>query len=213
MSNDLSAVPLTGTNSSAPFINKNNWLITSQASVSATFPCWIEAQVTKTNFVTGTYSQQGLTGNSFNGYWIAIQRAANGTTPVYEDYPYGANNSSAAASGGIVEIVKGAANGQWIVNVNGTTALTLNGYLCAKVANGSSQVYYPTAGSQANFGVESNDNAPSQTFVNNTKVTSLKVKQGNGSYLTPSSATMINGDQNTFGWKSTYTSGQVNLTK
>ncbi len=212
--NDLSAVSLSGTNNPVPFINKNIWMITNEASTVVPFGCWIEAQVTKTNFVNNWYSQQGLTGNSFNGYWIGTQRASNANTPLYTDFPYGANNSPTAASGGNVEIVKGSSNGQWIIKVNGSVALTLNDYLCSRnVTATQRQLYYPTGGSQSNVGIESNDNASSQTFVNATKTINVQTKNGTGSYATPPPGSFVTYDNNSLGWRSVYSNGQITFTK
>jgi hypothetical protein len=212
--NDLTAVPLTGTNNILSFINKNVWLITSRANQGSPFACWIEAQVTKVNYSSLTsYSQLGLTGGSYSGYWVAIQRASNANVPIYTDFPYGTNNSPAAAAGGNVEIIKSPTNSQWIVKVNGTVALTLNGYLCSQQVGSTNQLYYPIGGSQVIVGIETNDDSPVQTFLNGTKATGIQVKMGNGAYVTPLAGDVIKTDMNAFGWVSSYSNGQLTFIK
>lgn len=211
--NDLSVVPLSGTTSSAAFIIKDVWLITSEVQLpnQPIQPgCWIEAQVTKSSFSSASsYPQLGLTGNSYSGYWIASMRALNATTLGYKDFPYGVNNSTTAANGGTVEIARGLNSAEWNVKINGVVALTLSSYACAKSVGGVSQVYFPSGGSQVYVGIESNDNSPLQTFVNNTKIVSIQTKKGGGAYFTPLAGDVINKDSNTFGWSSSYSNGQV----
>jgi hypothetical protein len=213
------ASPLGPTSNPVPLINKDIWLITNEYGQQSNFGCWIEGMVTKTNFVANYYNPgtlapgSSLPGNSFNGYWIAVQRALTATQRQYTDYPYGANNSATAASGGSVEIVKGSTSSQWVVKFNGTTALTLNGYTCAKVVSGAPQLYYPSGGSIVQVGIEANDDSSSLTFTNGTQITGLQSKLGAGSYATlPNVAAMSIGTNNV-NWTSTYSNGQFTANK
>jgi hypothetical protein len=226
-----------GSNSSAPFINKDLWLITSTASSQDVYGCWIEAMVTKTNFVTGFYQPQTgpnigpntgsntgtlptgstLSGNSFNGYWIATQRAYNAVNALYTEYPYGTSNSPTAANGGSVEIARGAGS-DWLVKVNGTTALTLSTLSCAKYVSTptgiiTTVIYTPTGGSVIQMGLEANDDSSQITFTQATKITDLQFKQGTGSYTVIPNTPLINQDLNNVNWTSTYSNGQLTINK
>jgi hypothetical protein len=191
---------------------------------------------TRTNFVTGFYTAQTgpnvglnnvplvggtlapgsspLSGNSFNGYWISVQKAYNATQAAFTDYPYGTNNSSSAVNGGTVEIVRDSSNNNWLVKVNGTTALTLSTFTCAKYGTGANVVFYtPTGGTAAQFGIEANDDAPQITFTNGTQITSLQSKQGTGNYTNIPNPPLINADQNNVNWTSTYSNGTLTINK
>jgi hypothetical protein len=221
--NTVTPAPQSPTTSKAPFINKDVWLITTEPN--PIYQCWIEAMVTKGNFVTNAYQTQTgptqgtlapgstLSGNSFNGYWVATQRAYSTTAFIYTDYPYGVNNSSTAASGGSVEIVQGTGIGQWLVKINGTTALTLNGYACAKAVGFNPVVSSPSGASGIQIGLEANDDSPLITFTKGTKLTNLQVKQGTGSYVVLPGTNPTNVDLNNRNWTSTYSNGQLTINR
>jgi hypothetical protein len=177
-------------NSTQGFITKETWAV-----FSANSNCWLETGAMKGAVMPTLQTKESQKIYVFqNGHYIGYQSVNQSNSQLeYHDAPYGVKTGVTGPQTYTIEKISG--SGNWRVQINGTTALTLNSVVCPAGTN-----FLANGGHHIDVGIETSDSAA--VFTSPTAASGWVISKGGGSYKAVGSAT--NGDSNNLQWVSNF---------